>query len=210
MQGSKASSTCWDVSQHCSVGSQKDDIFKDPAVRKGRHRSDVKNRVLHSFLSLQLWKEAIPNNSHLGLAVHHFQLSLTPAHLVILVLVFFTKFCWCPLYLDLLYLLPAWASSWAPHRVLPDTFVMTRCAICHVNPQFTPCLMADLQSPHHKYPTPYTSSWHAECSAYYVRPPKNQREQRHLNTDFQKLFQVHLRVSPHIKNATSLQGKQGV
>lgn len=82
-----------DVSWHCSVGSQKDYILKDPAVRKGRHRSDVKNTVLHSFFCMQLCQEVILPNSHLGLAVHHFQLSLPPAHLVNLVLVFFTKFC---------------------------------------------------------------------------------------------------------------------
>lgn len=142
----------------------------------GRADTEVKNRVLHSCLCMQLWQEAIPNNSPLALAMHHFQLPLTPAHLVIVVLVFFTKFCWCPPYLDLLYLLPDWASSWAPHRVLPDTFVITRCAICHVNPQFTPCLTPDLQSPHHKYPTSYTSSWPAECSTYAMLGlPKRER-----------------------------------
>lgn len=79
---------------------------------------------------------------------------------------FFYKILLMPPYLDLLYLLPDKASSWAPHRVLPDTFVMACCAICHVNPQFTPCLMPDLQSPHHKHPTQYTSSWPAACSTY--------------------------------------------
>lgn len=83
---------CWDVSGHCSVGSQTDVIFKDPAVRKGRDRSDVKNScLLHSLPCMQLWQQATPEDSDLGLAMYHFHLSLTTAHLVILVLAFSIK-----------------------------------------------------------------------------------------------------------------------
>lgn len=145
-------------------------------------------------------QEAIPNNSHLGLAVHNFQLSLTPAHLVTLVLVFFTKFCWCPPCLDLLYLLPDWALSWAPHRDLPHTFVMACCAICHINPQFTPCLSPSLYSPHPKYPTPHTSSCPAACSTYAMPElPKTEITKAPKYWLPKTCFQVHLRVTPKIK-----------
>lgn len=200
MQGSKISSKCWDVSQHCSVGSQKDDIFKDPAVRKGRHRSDVKNRLLRSFLCMQLWQEAIPNNSHLGLAVQHFQLSLTPAHLVILVLFFiFYK----------VLLLPPLLTSFISCQTGPRPGLPTRFFLTHLSwPAVQSATLilnlhlVSLQTYRALIMNTQTHTLQADllhAQSMLCQASQKQREQRHPNTDFQKFFQVHLRVTPKLK-----------
>lgn len=141
------SAKCWDISGHCSVSSQRDIIFKDLAVEKGRDGSDAKNVVccIHLFHG-QLRQQPSPSNPHLGLSMRC--LHSSSAHLTILVLTFSIKLCRWPsililplarqdlvlgsphsssrhIYHDLLHNLPCWSSvyslsySWpAEHSVV--------------------------------------------------------------------------------------------
>lgn len=173
MQGSKISSKCWDVSQHCSVGSQKDYILKDPAVRKGRHRRDVKNRVLHSFLCMQLCQEAILRNSRALLCI----ISNYPylQHTLLF-------WSWFSLQssADALPMLTSFTScQTGPHPGLPTGLFLThlsRPAVQSATIILNLHLVSDLQSPQHEHLTPYTSNWSASYSTH-VMPglPKTER-----------------------------------
>lgn len=185
------SAKCWDVSGHCSVGSQTDVIFKDFAVGKGRDRSDVSAAFICSLHSsdnrlppaINIWASLcvvlIYPEQHIML----FWSWLSP-----------WRSAGAPLPWPLLPFARPDLVLCSPHGTAAHIY-HDLLAICHVNPQFTACLTPDICGLHHIPQNRTRLLLNLLC---YARGSQKQLGQMHPNTDFQKLLQVQLRATPKI------------